>query len=883
MKLHFDPNQRYQIEAINSVVDIFEGQPLNKSDFEFSLKPAAGGLFFGENGVGNNLILSEKQILENIRAVQERNGIKPSDKLDGMNFSVEMETGTGKTYVYLRTIYELNKNYGFKKFIIVVPSVAIREGALKNLEITEEHFRALYGKTPANYEVYDAAKVSGIRNFALSNSVQILVINIDSFAKDINIMNRPNDKLSGRKPVEFLQSVRPVVIVDEPQNMETQIRKAAIANLNPCCTLRYSATHTNLYNLVYSLNPVSAYDMGLVKQIEVDSVLTENDFNRAFVQLEGVSSTKTRTSAKIRIDINGKKGVERKVLTAKVGDDLYELSNKRENYKTGYIVNEIDVSNQCITFSSGDMLRVGDSRGGLRDEVMKEQMRKTVEEHFQKERKYKEKGIKVLSLFFIDRVANYRAYDDAGNSQKGKFALWFEEIYKALAEKEAFKGVIPFDAGKVHNGYFAQDKKGVFRDSSENRETQADDNAYHLIMKDKEKLLDPANSLRFIFSHSALREGWDNPNVFQICTLNETRSELKKRQEIGRGLRLCVNQNGDRVLDKNVNILTVVANESYDDFASKLQKEIQDDCGVAFTGRLKDKRDRKKVSLRKGYEVSEGFIELWNKIKHKTTYNVEYETAELIKRASAAINKMPAVRVPIIKSVKTHLEMLREGVGGKQVGISIREAYDTSIEVPDILGYIQGKTDLTRSTILDILKKSGRLGDALKNPQLFLDMAVAEIKNILNEMMVDGIKYEKIGGQEYSMMLFKDIEIESYIGNLYKVKNEDKTIADHIEISSMSGIEKKFAEDCENTENVEFFFKLPRGFKIKTPLGDYTPDWALIFKNEKRLYFVAETKGSLDKIDLRAGENLKIKCGAAHFKELPGVTFKPATKLEELM
>jgi type III restriction enzyme len=541
MKLRFDPNQQFQIDAINSIVGIFEGQPLNYGDFSFTIDNE--NYLFQDGGVGNRLTVSEEQILENVRAVQEKNELSVSDALDGMHFSVEMETGTGKTYVYLRTIYELNKNYGFKKFVIVVPSIAIR------------------------------------RNFAISNTIQILVINIDSFAKDENIINKPNDKLTGKKPVEFIQATSPIVIVDEPQNVETDIRKKAIENLNPLCTLRYSATHINRYNMVYSLDPVKAYDLGIVKQIEVDSIVT----------------------AKIKIDVNAKDGVKRKSVTAKVGDDLYEISSAREIYKNGYIINGIDVADGFIELSNGEIVFVGDTFGGLNDEVIKVQIKKTVEEHFLKERKLKERGIKVLSLFFIDRVANYRAYDSDGKPLKGKLAKWFEEAYREVARKSAYKGLIPFEVDDVHNGYFAQDKKGKWKDTKGN--TRADDDTFKLIMKNKERLLDIDEPLRFIFSHSALREGWDNPNVFQICTLNETRSELKKRQEIGRGLRLAVNQEGSRIQDMNINRLTLIANESYEDFAKQLQAEIEEDCGVSFKGRIKNKRRRATVKYRKGFEL----------------------------------------------------------------------------------------------------------------------------------------------------------------------------------------------------------------------------------------------------------------------------------------
>ena len=872
------------MQAIQAVLGLFEGQPLNKGDFEFSLSGDSRlGLKF--SGVRNDLVISEEQVLKNLREVQKTNGLEASEKLDGFNFSVEMETGTGKTYVYLRTIYELNKRYGFKKFVIVVPSIAIKEGVLKNLEITAGHFQTIYDKIPVTYQVYSAERVSSLRSFSDSNAIQILVINIDSFAKDENVINKANDKLNGKKPIEFIQSAQPIVIVDEPQNMETDIRKKAVANLNPAFTLRYSATHRNLYNLIYKLDPVQAYDLGLVKQIEVDSVFASNDRNRAFIQIEDFKAAKKTLAVSIKIDINAKNAVERKSLTANNGDDLYELSNKREAYKEGYIINNIDARDGFIEFSNGDVLYKGQTHGGLNDQIMKYQMEKAIEEHFKKELRLNAKGVKVLSLFFIDRVDNYRHYTEQGTPQKGKFAEWFEEIYAIFKQKPMYAGIAGYPIEKVHNGYFAQDKKGVMRDSAEGRDTKADDEVYQLIMRDKERLLDINEPLRFIFSHSALREGWDNPNVFQICTLNETRSEMKKRQEIGRGLRLCVDQTGLRLRDKNINRLTVIANESYEDFAKRLQAEIEDDCGVKFENRIKNKGDRTKIKFRKGFELDPKFLELWNKIKQKTTYRVKYDTAELISSSAREIKTMPDVPKPVIRSVKTEIKMGKNGVSAGITGetVAAGDYCLPKMEIPDAVGYAQSKTELTRTTILEILKRSGRLPDIMVNPQLFLDLAVSEIRSILHKLMIDGIKYERIAGQEYAMMLFSDQEIETYTDNLHKIIKAEKTIADHIIIDSMSQVEKKFAEDCERNDNVEFFIKLPDWFKIQTPIGEYNPDWALIYRNESKICFVAETKSTLDQTKQRPYEAMKIKCGRAHFKEFPEVIFKDVTKLSELV
>lgn len=876
MKLHFDSNQEYQIEAIKSITDVFEGQPLSGGDFEFSISTT--GSFLSENGFGNKLTLSEEQIWNNVQAIQQRNEIKYSNEtLQGMNFSVEMETGTGKTYVYLRTIYELNKLYGFKKFVIVVPSVAIREGVLKNLQITHEHFQTLYDKVEINSDVYDSKKVSGLRGFSSNNSIQILVINIDSFAKDSNIINNPNDKLTGKKPIEFIQSTNPIVIVDEPQNMETDIRKKAIENLNPLCTLRYSATHTNLYNLMYSLNPVKAYDLGLVKQIEVDSVVSENAMNEAFVQLESISATKSKITAKIKIDCNTDKGVIKKSVPIKAGDDLYKQSGQREIYKDGFIVDEIDAGMQTVSFTNGIILTIGETQGGMNDEVMKYMIRKTVEEHLKKERAYKSKGIKVLSLFFIDRVKNYREYDSSGSPIKGKFAEWFEDIYKAEAAKPVYKDLNSYSVEELHNGYFSQDNKGRIKDTG--GETQADDDTYKLIMQDKEKLLDVNTPLRFLFSHSALREGWDNPNVFQICTLNETKSEIKKRQEIGRGLRLCVNQIGERLYDRNLNKLTVIANESYDDFAKALQKEIEEDCGVDFTGRTKNKNDRKVVKYRKGFEADPKFLQIWDKIKFHTRYNVEYKTDDLITLAAKEVHDMPETKKPSIKSTKKKVLITDEGVDGQLVSDSGNDDYRASFEIPDMLSYIQNKTELTRTTILDILKKSGRIHELLINPQLFMDNSVTAIKRMLYELMIDGIKYEKIGSKFYEMQLFKDNELEIYLDkHTFPVNDSSKTIYENY-IPLDSSVENQFAADCETSENIEFFFKLPFWFKINTPIGTYNPDWAIVFKGEKKIYFVAETKGEGE---IRRSEELKIKCGTEHFKKFEDVAFKRVNKVQDL-
>ncbi|GAB3509856.1 hypothetical protein GCM10027341_47440 [Spirosoma knui] len=863
MKLQFDSNQHYQQTAINSVVSLFQGQPLHQSDFEVTFSDFGSGLVLTQNGVANNLILTDDQLRINLKTVQDSNQLANGTDWHGRNFTVEMETGTGKTYTYLRTIYELNQRYGFKKFVIVVPSVAIREGTLKNLTITQQHFQNLYNNPALDYSVYDSKKLSALRSFATANSLQILVLNIDSFTRDDNVINQLRE--TGVRPIEYVTSTNPIVIIDEPQNMETAVRAKAITDLNPLKTLRYSATHKNYYNLVYRLSPVKAYELGLVKQIEIDGIQAERDYNAAFIQLESIQAAKRNIRAKLTIYVNEATGVKTKTLTAEVGSDLFALSNGRAMYQDGFIINSINAAEDCLEFSNGLVLNVGQSQGGLNDDVLKFMVKRTIERHFEKERRLSKKGIKVLSLFFIDRVANYRGYDAGGNVLPGKFAQWFEELYTEIAARPINQGIIPFNVADIHNGYFSTDK-GRAKDT--NGATKADDETYNLIMKDKERLLSNEEPLRFIFSHSALREGWDNPNVFQICTLNESRSELKKRQEIGRGLRLCVDSEGVRIQDKTINVLTVIANETYQDFANTLQKEIEEDTGESFKGKIRDANEKAQIKFSKQLipDNYPEFFELWDKIKNRTRYRVSYDTAELTKRAIEEVRKMPPTVKPQIVSETALLDMEEgRGVTAQLVGRRQNKTRPTAQPIPDVYAYIQSKVDLTRQTIFEILKGSERLAEITNNPQQFLDNVVSCIQRTLNRLMVNGIKYERIQGQEYAMQLFQDEEIETYLSNLFKVSKEQKTLFNYVPIDS--DVESKFARECEADDNVKFYFKLPRGFKIPTPIGNYVPDWAVLFEGSQRIYFVAETKSTLDTQLLREIEKLKIDCGKAHFAE----------------
>ena len=595
MKLHFDSSLDYQTKAIDSVIKLFKGQRVKQANFSV-LYPEFIGREQIKMGFGNKLDLDQQQILKNLRQVQLENQLPQSEKLNGMDFTIEMETGTGKTYVYLKTIYELNQNYGFTKFVIVVPSVAIREGVNKTLEITKEHFADLFDGVPVESFVYDSSNLEQVRNFAASSHIQIMIINIDAFRKSFddptkenkaNIIHRDTDKLEGQKPIDLIRETNPIVIIDEPQSVVTTKKsQEAITSLNPLCTLRYSATHVDKHHMIYRLDAIDAYEQKLVKQIEVLSVRSEESFNLPYIKL---IETKER-QAMIELDVEKKGIVKREQKTLKLHDSLYDISGSRELYQH-YQVEDIswEAGNQYIIIR-GQKIDKGQAIGDIDDDLVKRfQIRQTIEEHLKKEISLNPKGIKVLSLFFIDRVAHYRDYDLDGNVLQGKYAKMFEEEYEKLIKEERFKENqnLHFDLDKIHNGYFSQDKKGILKDTKGN--TLADEDVYNLIMKDKERLLDMKTPLRFIFSHSALREGWDNPNVFQICTLKDTAGTyVKRRQEIGRGLRLAVNQKGERVYDENVNVLTVMANETYADFAKNLQSELEEDTGKTQRSTVKD-------------------------------------------------------------------------------------------------------------------------------------------------------------------------------------------------------------------------------------------------------------------------------------------------------
>ena len=978
MKIQFDPNLDFQKQAIDSVAGVFEGQEICQTNFtvaplQYTTQQVISGM---ENnlGIGNRLKLLPEDIHKNIRKIQLKNGLAPSEKMDSMDFTVEMETGTGKTYVYLRSIFEMNRLYGFTKFIIVVPSIAVKEGVNKSLEITTKHFKEIYENISFDYFVYDSSKLSDVRNFATSPDIQIMVINIDAFRKSfsdpeketsVNIIHRSHDRMTGAKPIEYIQETNPIVIVDEPQSVDTTSKsKEAIASLNPLCTLRYSATHVDKHHMLYKLDSVDAYEQKLVKQIEVAGIEVKDGHNKAYIKLLSVENKKSPITAKIEIDCSMTNGnIKRKTVVASSGADLLDAkySGGRDIYD-GYIVEDIycEKGNEYISFTSKpEILKLGQAIGEVDpDEYKLLQIRKTIEEHLDKELRLRPQGIKVLSLFFIDRVANYRWYDEDGHPQKGKFALMFEEEYARAIRKPKyntlFEGAdLDTIAAGVHNGYFAVDKKKdssgneMLKDASGN--TAADESAYNLIMKEKEKLLSFDSKLKFIFSHSALKEGWDNPNVFQICTLNETNSVIKKRQEIGRGLRICVNQDGERVHGFEVNTLTVMANESYEKFAEQLQREIEQEEGIKFrvvqehlfanivvpvddytneylgveaskalwshlktagfidakgnvqdslktalkTGELqlpeefkphtsqiaavlkkvsgnlniKNRDDKKKVLLNKVVFLSEEFKQLWDRIKYRTTFRVDFDVAALTAKCAEEIKANLQVGKARFIYRKAKTEIDRGGVHAQLVQETASVYESRSFELPDLITYLQNETNLTRRTIVKIINDSGRLESFKNNPQKFIEQVSTIIQHQMRLFVVDGIKYHKIGDDQfYAQELFSDNELFGYLQK--NMVESQKSVFDHVVYDS--DIELEFATAFERSDDIKLYAKLPDWFKIDTPLGTYNPDWAVLIEvdGKEKLYFVVETKSTLFTDALRPTEKAKIACGKEHFKAL---------------
>ncbi|MGO4996887.1 type III restriction-modification system endonuclease [Oribacterium sp. Sow4_G1_1] len=993
MRLRFK-HQKFQADAAKAVVDVFAGQPYLTPSYMMD----RGNGYYQQTltddedftGWSNHKIvpeLSDRIILENLQKVQRTNQLKPSEKLEGhFNLTIEMETGVGKTYTYIKTMYELNKHYGWTKFIVVVPSIAIREGVYKSFQVTQEHFAEEYGKK-VRFFIYNSAQLTEIDRFASDNSICAMIINSQAFnarGKDARRISMKLDEFRSRRPIDIIAKTNPILIIDEPQSVEGKQTKENLKQFHPLLTLRYSATHKSdsIYNMVYRLDAMEAYNKRLVKKIAVKGIEESGSTaTESYVYLEGINLSKAAPTATIQFDFKGASGIRKITRTVSEGYNLYDNSGDMEEYKQGFVVSRIDGRDDSVEFLNGIKIYAGDVIGKVsEDQLRRIQIRETILSHIQRERELFYKGIKVLSLFFIDEVAKYRVYDEAGQATDGIYAQMFVEEYNdivghlqiGIGEDDYIKYLQAIPAEKTHAGYFSIDKKGKMIDSKVGRkETTTDDvDAYELIMKNKELLLDrdPKRSpVRFIFSHSALREGWDNPNVFQICTLKQSNSEVRKRQEVGRGLRLCVNQDGERmdanVLGEdvqNVNVLTVIASESYDSFAKGLQTEIaeavadrpravtedlfvgkviKDDKGneqvvdqdtaraihfdlivngyIDRKGILTDKyyADKANHEIKVAEEVADSaasiieiidtiydgrsmvpenarsnnvelhvdenklampeFKALWAKINSKSTYVVDFDTEELIRKAIQSLDCKLRVSKIVFKVETGTMETIKSKealasgtsfVKEKSASYGSTKTVSTNVKY-DLIGKLVEETGLTRKAVIQILKgiQPSVFNQFKDNPEEFIMKAAALINDEKATAIIEHITYD-VMDDHYGTDVFTDPTIKGRLGvNAMKAK---KHLYDHIVYDSSN--EQKFATELDTNTNVAVYVKLPDGFYISTPVGHYNPDWAIAFYEGtvKHIYFVAETKGSMNSMQLRLIEESKIHCAREHFKAI---------------
>lgn len=998
MKLQFK-HQKFQADAAKAVVDVFAGQPYLTPSY---MMDRGSGEYIQQTmdeekdftGWGNQKIvpeLNDSLILEHINKIQRANQIKPSVKLEGrFNLTIEMETGVGKTYTYIKTMYELNRAYGWSKFIVVVPSIAIREGVYKSFQVTQEHFAEEYGKK-IRFFIYNSAQLTEIDRFASDKSINVMIINSQAFnakGKDARRIYMKLDEFRSRRPIDIIAKTNPIVIIDEPQSVEGKQTKENLKQFNPLMTLRYSATHKSdsIYNMIYRLDAMEAYNKHLVKKIAVKGITESgNTATESYVYLESINLSKSAPTATIQFDLKGANGIKKVTRIVSEGYNLYDNSGQLEEYKRGFVVSKIDGRDDSVEFINGIKLFAGDVIGKVsEDQLRRIQIRETILSHVERERELFYKGIKVLSLFFIDEVAKYKQYDASGNSVNGIYADMFEEEYEdiinnlqfKIGEDEYAKYLAYISAHDTHKGYFSIDKrkgKEIFVDSkiTDKKEGTSDDTAaYDLIMKNKELLLDinPKKSpVRFIFSHSALREGWDNPNVFQICTLKQSSSDVRKRQEVGRGLRLCVNQEGERMDSAalgnnvhNVNVLTVIASESYDSFAKGLQSEIaeavtdrpkavnaelfigkvikdnkgndkviDDDIGRAIyfdlvvngyidkKGALTDKYDEDKANgdLKFAEEVADSaasiieiidsiydgrnlitenarsnnvelqvdneklampeFKELWKRINSKSVYVVDFDTDELVRKAICSLDER--LRVPKInlkvESGTMRDDLSKEGlIAGKSfvkensINYSVEKPAKSNLKY-DLIGKLVDGTGLTRKTIVQILQgiQTPVFNQFKDNPEEFIIKATSLINEQKATAIIEHITYNVLD-EKYGTDVFTEPTIKGKLGvNAMKSK---KHLYDYIVYDSSN--EQKFASELDISSDVAVYVKLPDGFYISTPVGHYNPDWAIAFYkgSVKHIYFVAETKGSMQSMQLRLIEESKKHCAEEHFKAI---------------
>ncbi len=1008
MKLQFK-HQKFQADAAKAVVDVFAGQPyltptymIDKGNYQQPL------LELEEfTGWSNQKIvpeLNDNIILENIQKLQRDNQIKPSAKLEGRyNLTIEMETGVGKTYTYIKTMFELNKHYGWSKFIIVVPSIAIREGVYKSFLITQEHFAEEYGKK-VHFFIYNSAQLIQIADFASDSSINVMIINSQAFnakGKDARRIHMELDEFGSRRPIDIIAKTNPIVIIDEPQSVEGAQTKENLKQFNPLMTLRYSATHKSdsIYNMIYRLDAMEAYNKRLVKKIAVKGITESGSTaTESYVYLESINLSKAAPTATIQFDCKGASGIRKITKTVSEGYNLYDNSGQLEEYKQGFIISKIDGRDDSVEFLNGIKIYAGDVIGKVsEDQLRRIQIRETIISHIQRERELFYKGIKVLSLFFIDEVAKYRQYGAAGEPTNGAYADMFEEEYKDItqnlqldtSDNDYLKYLDLITAKSTHEGYFSIDKKGKMIDSKVSaKETTTDDvDAYDLIMKNKELLLDrdPNRSpVRFIFSHSALREGWDNPNVFQICTLKQSTSETRKRQEVGRGLRLCVNQNGERMDSNvlgndvhNVNVLTVIASESYDSFAKGLQSElaqaisdrpravtpelftgkvivdssgnsdvITDDTAreiyvclrtegyIDKQGSLTDKyyEDKASGQIKLADEVVDfaqsviaiidsvydskammpedarknnvelsvdeeklampEFKELWNKINSKSVYVVDFDTNELVKKAIESLDKNLQVSKIYFRVETGAMEQIKskeELMSGESFVKEDAQNYNHAIALNssikyDLIGKLVDETGLTRKAIIQILIgiKQTTFEQFKSNPEEFIIKAAALINDEKATAIIQHITYNALD-EKYDTAVFTDPTIKGQLDkNAVKTK---KHLYDHVVYDSAN--EKAFAMELDTSKDVAVYVKLPNGFYISTPVGKYNPDWAIAFYegDVKHIYFVAETKGSMNSMQLRQVEESKIHCAKEHFRAISsdGVVYDVVDSYKSLL
>lgn len=1011
MKLQFK-HQKFQVDAAKAVVDVFAGQPYLTSSYkidrgvgDYQISMMSNGDF---TGWGNQPVIPElddQMILDHIRTIQRDNQIAPSEKLEGKyNLTIEMETGVGKTYTYIKTMYELNKHYGWSKFIIVVPSIAIREGVYKTFQITQEHFAEEYGRK-INYFIYNSSKLTEIDRFASDNSINVMIINSQAFnakGRDARRIYMKLDEFRSRRPIDIIAATHPIVVIDEPQSVEGKQTKKNLKEFHPLMMLRYSATHKkdSIYNMVYRLDAMEAYNKKLVKKIAVKGIQeTGTNATDSYVYLEGINLSDTDPTATIQFHVKGTAGLKTVSKRAGIGLNLYIASGELEEYHNNFIVKNIDGRDDSIEFLNGIKLYAGDVIGRVSEEQFRRiQIRETILSHIERERQLFYKGIKVLSLFFIDEVEHYRKYDETGRPQNGIFADMFEQEYVDVVknlqlregEREYGRYLQSIHTEKTHAGYFSVDRKGHMINSKLGRSGVASDDvdAYDLIMKNKELLLerDPEKSpVRFIFSHSALKEGWDNPNVFQICTLKQSSSDIRKRQEVGRGMRLCVNEDGERMDENalradvhNINVLTIIASESYDQFAKGLQTEIAEAVGdrprqvtvdLFKNARVHDRDGNEEIvdtsmarrlihyMIKMDYldendhlteifyrdkennEVSFGtsldsyrrdilfildriynaakmqpenarkydvelrldtekltmpeFRNLWGQINTRTAYAVDFDTEELVRKAIAALNlklHVPKIFFRLEYGVMTEIRSKEELIEGTAFKKKESETYDehpmpvnTGVKY-DLIGKLVDETELTRKTIIHILTgmKETVFKQFQDNPEEFIIQAAKIINDEKAAVIIEHITYH-ILDDKYDTKILENAVIKGKL-DVNAMKTE-KHVYDHVVYDSEN--ERRFVEELEASQEVAVYVKLPRRFYISTPVGNYTPDWAIAFKKGtvKHIYFVAETKGSADTGELRGIEQAKIHCAKEHFKAISGenVTYDVVDNYQKLL